>query len=551
MRRPLLELAGALVVFLLTIAVAWPSLQFGFVDDDHAVVLERKPFWEMGLSDFLHSRPYATGRHFLAVTLDLDRLPSGTVPLPFHATNIAIAGLLSVLVLVLALRLGLSAAAASVAAALFAVHPVHVDAVSSIVGRCEALAAIGVVGALLVALGPADPARRRAGPWLILVATALLAGIAMHSNESALCLPLLLVSARLLLGARVALAPALAGTAVAIASWAAIVVPLMPTMAPTDFVDNPLVHMPATERIPKACAILWDYARLLVWPHPLLEDRSFRMTDPSLASGTIAVAAWLLVAWMVWRLARRHRVAAFAIAWFPLAFAVTANIAGTIGVMMAERLLLLPSVGVCLLAGLAFERFASTLRARALATVATVGVVITLFVLFRARQAPWNDPESYFAISAASSPLSAKAQFDYGTWLLHRGEREDAEASFSRALALVPSFAMANSLKAQSMAERGDAGGAAESYLAYIATTPDDTNALKNLASLLMQAGRPREALHWARRLVELLPGDQGAVDVLEAAEGEAKQADANDKPKVAPEAAPPKADAATPSLNP
>lgn len=516
-------LAAAALVAVLAVSVAAPSLRYGFVYDDEAVVLQRKPFWEFGLREFLESRPWGTGRHLTAVSLDLDRLAQGTVPLPFHATNLALSALLSVLVLALLLRLGLTPAAALSGAAVFAVHPVHVDSVAWIVGRAELLAAVGVVAAVLLSIRPDENAERRRS-LLVAAATALLAFGALHSKENALVLPLLLLLARFFLGPRVALAPALAGSGLAIALWAVHIVPRMSGFEKPQFVDNPLVYAPFLERAPKALDILWRYAALTLWPHPLKPDRSWADTDPAMAEAWLATAAWLAAAVLVWALRRRAPRAAFALAWFPAAFAVTANVASPIGLLMSERLMLLPSVSAALLAALAFERVATTPARLRSAAAASAAVVALFFVAFQARATVWQSNDVYFAASAAAAPRSAKAWYDLGNWLLRSGKGAEAEAAYERALAIVPSLSKAAQYLAETRAKRGDAIGGADVYLAYLRTTPDDAGAVKNSARLLLQAGRPGDALRMAQRLVELKPGDQDALDSLVMVEAAAKR---------------------------
>ena len=534
-------LAAAALVAVLAVSVAAPSLRYGFVYDDEAVVLERKPFWELGPAGFLESRPWGTGRHLTAVSLDLDRLagrlPGGTDPAPFHRTNLLLSALLSVLVLALLSRVGLQPRGRA--------------------GRRGGLR--GASGARRLggvdrrtrrtADGPRrgrrraarDPARRRRGkapPLLVAAGTALLAFGALHSKENALVLPLLLLLARFFLGPRVALAPALAGSAVAIALWGVHIVPRMSGFARPQFVDNPLVYAPFLERVPKALAILWNYAWLTVWPHPLLPDRSWAQTDPGLLEGWIAAAAWIGAAALVWRARHRAPRAAFAAAWFPAAFAITANVANPIGLLMSERLMLLPSVSAALLAGLAFERFATTPVRSRVASAATAVVVAMFFVAFQSRAAVWESNDVYFAASAAASPRSAKAWYDLGNWQLRSGRRLEAEAAYERALAIVPSLSRAAQYLAESKAKRGDAAGGAEVYLKYLETTPDDAGAVKNAARLLLQAGRIEDAERMAQRLVELKPGDADAIESLvtvqafakrEAAKAEAARPDHRD----------------------
>ena len=334
MRRPG-ALAAALLVAALAVSVAAPALRYGFLYDDEAVVLERKPFWTLGLREFLDSRPWGSGRHLTAVSLDLDRRGEPPDPLPFHRTNLLLSALLSVLVLALLSRLGLSTAASAAGAAIFAVHPVHVDSVVWIVGRAELLATLGVVAAVLLAIRPlpehsGEPDATAGRALVVGAGTFALAFAAVHAKENALVLPLLLVLARFFLGSRVAIVPALAGSGLAIALWAAQTATRLGTLQQPQFVDNPLVYAPLLERIPKALDVLGRYAALTLWPHPLLPERSFAQTDPGLAEGWIATLAWAGAAALVWNLRRRAPRAAFALAWFPAAFAVTANVVSAI-----------------------------------------------------------------------------------------------------------------------------------------------------------------------------------------------------------------------------
>lgn len=518
-------LVALLSVALLSVAVAAPTLRYGFVYDDEAVVVERTPFWEEGLAAFVKSRHWGSGRHATLVSLDLDRLWSGTVPLPFHATNIALSALLSVSILFFALRLGLGLAGATAAAALFAVHPTHVDAVASIVGRAELLAALGVVGALLLAIRPSTSSPPR--HVTVLVGTAVLATVAFHAKESALCLLPLLLLARLLLGSRVAVVPALAGGGLALVTLLAVTANAAGSIETPEFVDNPLAYDSFVERLPKALAVLVDYARLTVWPHPLLPDRSFAATDPGLTAGWIATAAWLAIAAGVWGLRRRAPLAALAMAWFPLAFAVSGNVAFPIGTIMAERLLLLPSLSACLLAGLLVDRFGAPGEPRRVPAAAMVLLLVAVFfVQFRSRASVWESADTYFPASAAASPRSAKAAYDHGLYLLKQKRREEAEAELARALSIRPAFTRASFHLAESLAARGANAEGAAVYTNFLATTPNDTGAMKNLARLLLKAGRPAEAMSWARRLVEVAPEDPGAVSTLVSVEAAVKRAE-------------------------
>ena len=89
---------------------------------------------------------------------------------PFHALNVALHASAAVAGWRFLLRLGLSSGTAWLGAALFAVHPCHVEAVDWIVGRAELMAALFGFAYLAVALRPRQDGRT------VLLAALLLAG---------------------------------------------------------------------------------------------------------------------------------------------------------------------------------------------------------------------------------------------------------------------------------------------------------------------------------------------------------------------------------------
>ena len=148
------ELALALAAAVLAILVALPSLSNGFAYDDHIIVrlnprvTEPHPFWwhlQHGYWPSLAYRP-------LTVWLFSQewRIADGA-PWVFHGTNVLLLGGVTALVYRLA-RAFLPRIPAFAAATLFAVHPVHVEAVANIVGQSELLAALGVLAAVVLFL---------------------------------------------------------------------------------------------------------------------------------------------------------------------------------------------------------------------------------------------------------------------------------------------------------------------------------------------------------------------------------------------------------------
>src|SRR6185295_1849045 len=75
----------------------------------------------------------------------------GLDPFAFHLLNLLLHVLVTVLLFELCRSLRLGNSISALAAGLFAVHPIHTEAVSNIIGRTELLSAAAVLGALLCA----------------------------------------------------------------------------------------------------------------------------------------------------------------------------------------------------------------------------------------------------------------------------------------------------------------------------------------------------------------------------------------------------------------
>jgi hypothetical protein len=111
-----------------------------------------------------------------------------------------------------------------------------------------------------------------------------------------------------------------------------------------------------------AVATLGDVLRLLVFPLTLRVDYSpaertivTSVLDGRFLLGLAAVALWATVLVLAWR--RGRRVEAFGLGWIAIAFLPVANLLFPVGILLAERTLYLPSVGLALAAGAALPRF--------------------------------------------------------------------------------------------------------------------------------------------------------------------------------------------------
>ncbi len=497
--------SGLAAVAALSLYLTTPTLEYGFVYDDHQNIVEREPVWEQGWRDFLGARQWGLGRHAVLLSYDLDR-EAPLQPRRFHRTNNILAATVSVLVVLTAYCLGIAPLGAIVAGLLFAAHPLQADAVAGLAGRAELLAATFVLGALCLHTRgyPGGRASR------ILAAMFLFFGLA--SKESAISLlPLLAAHDALLADStqRRHLRAAWLGYLVALASWAGLVFENFADVSPILHVDNPIAHAPWYLRVPKAAYVLWEYLKLALVPAGQRLDYSYAVLEPSVVGGAIALFCWTLAAVGALAFARRHPLAIFCAAWFPLCFVATGNIAFPIGTIMAERLAYLAVAGPCMLAGLAVAGFAGDNRRRIAAALAvSTVVVVALGTHFRDRASAWSDDVTYHARAVRESARSAKAHYSLGLIRARAGDHALAAESFESARRIHPGFRAATIDLVKIHTQTGALAHAVATYRDYLRTQPDDAEILQAVVLLELRAGPSAVTLRSAQQLVELDPAD-------------------------------------------
>lgn len=336
---------------------------------------------------------------------------------------------------------------ALVGAALFAVHPLHTEAVSWVSGRSEVLATFWGMLAFW--------SHRRAGgegPTALLWRGAALAAwlVALGAKEMAATIPLLLLMTDALLGrpqgwwrpGRLAARYGpYGGVAVAYGAvrWR-VLGHLGPVGAHQYFQGAPL-----SVRGPTMLKVAAGYVGRLVLPVNLnaawTVEHARGLTD---GAGPL-VALALLVALLGLALAARRSATpvAWGILWTGLALLPVSNLM-PIGEVAAERFLYAPSVGACVaMAWVMARRQSSSADARAAGPTTRVGALVCAVVILLAintvdRNRDWSDELALWEKTARQSPQSVNARMNAGKALFQRGGVEKAVGHFEAALELSP-----------------------------------------------------------------------------------------------------------------
>ncbi|MGB2679268.1 MAG: tetratricopeptide repeat protein [Candidatus Acidiferrum sp.] len=486
--RVALLLAVAMLVF-------GNTLLNGFTFDDDPYILHNPIVTNLSVSGLFHpTRASNIFRPVTFATFAFNLAAGGTHPFGYHLLNLLLHAVVTLLLYLVLRKLLESvqqgATIAWVTALLFAVHPIHTEAVASIVGRFELLAVGFLLAAWLLHL--------RDLPVLALVCFVL----ALMSKESAVAFVPLALAGDYACGKLKPLARYGWLASVAAAYLALLWKIQGGRFGPRiiSFLDNPLARIPASLRILNAVRIAWKYVGLHVYPATLSCDYSYNAI--LLYAGgwhTVIpmVATLLVLALWIWTLWTKRNAWFLAGAIYLLGFAATANLIVPTGTIMGERLAYLPSAGFCLLAALLWLRLENYKRRLAWAMLAVVVVALATRAVVRNRD--WRDNFSLFSAGVRAVPGSAKMHFALGGEYANRGQLKAALPELQTALLIFPDYPEAMEISGIVQSQLGHDQDARRFFEQGLSMTPRDNPDYDfravNLAAQLMKLGENDAAL--------------------------------------------------------
>ena len=453
-RRAAAVLAGAVGVLLFL-----NSLGNGFAFDDNPIVRDNEaiqslrtlpgalvaPYWpgEHGQSLALW-RPVVTGLYGLEWDL------WGGAPVGYHLLNVLLHGAVTVLVVLLLAEL-LPVAAAFVAGLVFAVHPVHVEAVSNVVGRAEVLSALFFLGAALLIVRGGE--RLSPGRLLLVLLLYALAFLTKESAVTLLGIVFLLDAARseLTFGT---LASYLRRRGLLYLGLLAVAGGILyARFLVLGNVARPFPPLGADilEDVPRiwTVAATWPHiVRLLFFPKALVVDYGPAVIpiafgwNAANGVGVAMVLAILVLSLLTWRQGERMdpstltpRALGFGVLWFVITLSPTSNFFFLSGILLSERTLYLPSVGFAAVVGWAVLRL---FRVRPRLTPGVVGVALLLLAARSWVRTPtWKSDLDVFNTLILEHPESGRSQWILGDLLFAAGRRSDALRAYRVAIGIL------------------------------------------------------------------------------------------------------------------
>ncbi|MFN7954448.1 MAG: tetratricopeptide repeat protein [bacterium] len=492
-------------VLVAALVVNVPVLGAGPIYDDHALVvgnsLTRAPIqWRtIFTTGYWSGTGIRAGNEYRPLTVLSFALADRLGVPGQRALNALLHGAVALLVGELGALIVGAPAAAWVAGLAFALHPVHADVLGTLVGRGELLAAALGLGAW----------------WAHLVRRPRLAAAAVCAaflaKESAVVVPALVLLGDLCRGdgkldtrrwlelslglvLAIAIRVAVMGGVLAVESIAA--------------VDNPLVALSTSGRVLSALASFAAAARLALFPVGLLPDRSTlvpvirSVADWRWVPGLLLLAGALVAVVSAALGKRRARPWALALGGFVLAYLPVSNLVFLVGTALAERLLYVPSVAICL--GLAWwmDRLPRTPRVAGCAALAVVLGVACVQAVW-----PYRSGLALWQRMVERAPTHAKARLNLVGELTAAGRLDEAERVARAGIAAEPSRSELHRALAETLAARGERAAAIAAAREAARLAPHDLETLLALAGQLYDAGLDADAAKVYGALCDAFPG--------------------------------------------
>ncbi|PKL93593.1 MAG: hypothetical protein CVV20_02845 [Gemmatimonadetes bacterium HGW-Gemmatimonadetes-1] len=441
-----------LVLIAFTLAATLTIYSNGFVQDDIPIIqtnpavtgfdvqrIVSESYWPEGYTRDLY-RPLAS------TLLAVQWWVGEGQPVAFRIISVLLACLATLSAWAVA-RMLLSPSNALGVAALFAVHPVHVETIAVAVNQGEL-----IVAAIIAMTTVLYVKWRRAGvlSWrqrLTVGAAVLIAGL---FKEHGIVLPGMLVAAELfLLENRDSLAhrwrefrPVLL-----LCSLATTMLVLARSMVLDDdlagtFIAEGLRGQTMAGRALTMLGVVPEWFRLMLWPASLQADYSpmeISAADGWGAAQFLGLGILMLCLLATIRYRRTAPAISFGVLWMAAALFPVSNVLVPTGIVLAERTLYLASIGMMVTVGGMLQLLSPRLGRTRWFLPGLVGLLAILGLSRSLSRYPvWASKESLAVQTVIDAPLSYRARYTLGSMRMEEGDAREGIANFRAALYLWP-----------------------------------------------------------------------------------------------------------------
>ncbi len=389
---------------------------------------------------------------------------------------------------------------AFLAAVLFALHPIHTEAVANVKGRDEIFAMLGATAALWCSLQYVDTRK-----WWYLVLSLLAITFGLFSKENAITylavVPLSLYfyqnEHKKKTDYLTTLLPIVVGSIFFVWVRSRALGGLMPEDSTQNILNNPFIHSTKAQEIATVLITWGMYFKLLFFPHPLTHDyypHQIAITDFSnplvwvILAGCVALVVYALLN------LKKKSVVSYGILFFVITFSITSNLLFNVGTFMNERFVFMASLGFTLIVGywiyLLSVAKSVSMQKLSIGIIAVVGLLFGIKTF--TRNFVWDNDFSLFLTDVKTSHESIKCNISAGgsklqIWKKSHKERDKVEAYryLEKALKLDDHALNAYLLLGELMYLDNNKAGAYQAYRNATLIDPNNKLAQDNLALMV------------------------------------------------------------------
>lgn len=514
--RPKL-LALCLLLVLLTIAVYWPVTTNQFVAYDDQLYITENPNVTAGLTwhgvqwaftsfDVANWHPVTWLSHQLDVTLF--GLNSGA----HHAINLLLHTINTLLLLFLLVRLTGSLWRSTIVAAVFALHPLHVESVAWAAERKDLLCAAFFLLTLHAYLRYIHKER-----WTGFLPVVIFFALSLMAKPMAVTLPLILLLLDWWPLQRLGAVPLrlilLEKTPLLLLSVGSCVVTVIAQQAGGAVIT--VGKLTIIERLSNTTASYMLYLSKTVWPHNLALLYPLPST-PQIQLAAFGAIIIILVTMGAFRLRKSRPYLLTGWLWYMVMLIPVIGLV-QVGVQShADRYTYLPMIGcsVAVVWGL-HDLSAGRHYGQRFLQVLAIGMLLLFAVQSRQQVLVWRNSETLFRQALAVTEDNYVIHMNLGITLWNLGRQEEAIAEYRKAIVISPQYADLHFGLANALLVRGNAEEAVREYSTTLTLRPDYPFAHTNLGMALQKTGRIAEAVAAYREGLRLVPGDYKARENL------------------------------------
>jgi Flp pilus assembly protein TadD len=500
------KVGGCVFLFAITLAVFGQTLGFDFVNLDDDLIVFQNPLVTGGLNGRAMAWAFRHfDAHFYTPLTSISHMADWSLFGPHagghHFVNVLLhACATAMLFLALARPTGAPWRSLLVAA-MFAIHPLHVESVAWVAERKDVL---GGLFCMLTLAAYAGYVRRPSRARYAGVAALFAAGLLCKPTLVTLPVALLALDywplERFVGGSRRLIMEKIPLFALSVAAS------VVTVMAEGNAV-MPLAQFPLPVRLGNAAVSCAIYVGQLFEPMHL--SAFYPLVPDSLAVWKIMLSLAVIVGLTAaaWRWRRAYPYLAAGWCWY---LAMLAPVSGVVQIgafAHADRCTYLPSIGLFIMVVWGAADLCARLPRSRLVSGCVAGLALAEMMFCAAVQVSyWRNSVALWSHAIACDPMNGMAANSLGEALLAEGRADEAFAKFDRAVEIWPEYAEARNNLGLALFQRGRVDEAATEFRKAVELRPDMAETHNGLANVLANQQHLEEAAEQYREALTLKP---------------------------------------------